>query len=53
MYVLPEHRRQGYYKQLYQLVRTEAEQTPGVVGIRLYADDKNETAHAAVSATQC
>lgn len=48
VYVTPEHRQQGYFKQLCAAVRDEA-QKAGAAGLRLYADDDNKKAHAAVS----
>ncbi len=47
VYVPPEHRRKGYFKRLYALVREEARQR-GAAGVRLYADDSNADAHATV-----
>eukprot|EP00878_Enallax_costatus_P018036 GHUV01018964.1.p1 GENE.GHUV01018964.1~~GHUV01018964.1.p1 ORF type:complete len:175 (+),score=19.14 GHUV01018964.1:1181-1705(+) len=46
VYVSPEHRQQGHFKQLYAAVRDEA-QKAGAAGLRLYADDHNKRAHAA------
>lgn len=47
VYVPPEHRQKGHFKQLYSAVRDEA-QKAGAAGLRLYADDHNIKAHAAV-----
>jgi GNAT superfamily N-acetyltransferase len=49
VYVLPEHRHQGHFKAMYQHVRQEAERQ-GAAGVRLYADNGNTKAHAAVGA---
>ncbi|KAK9831307.1 hypothetical protein WJX81_000798 [Elliptochloris bilobata] len=43
VYVVPEHRRKGHYRALYQHVRQLA-LAQGVCGIRLYADDHNARA---------
>ena len=48
VYVKPDHRRKGYFKQLYKHVRKVARQED-VGGLRLYADTTNEKAHATVS----
>jgi GNAT superfamily N-acetyltransferase len=47
VYVRPEWRGRGIFKQLYRHVR-DAAQSEGVAGLRLYADDANANAHAAV-----
>lgn len=47
MYVHPDHRRQGYFKELYAHVRRDAE-AAGAAGLRLYADDGNVRAHTTV-----
>ena len=47
VYVVPEHRRQGHFKRLYEYVRAEA-QRQGAAGLRLYADIGNTHAHAVV-----
>ncbi len=52
MYVEKEHRQHGYFKQLYQSVRVQA-QRAGAAGLRLYADDGNESAHRTVERTAC
>ncbi|GBF87823.1 GCN5 family acetyltransferase [Raphidocelis subcapitata] len=46
VYVPPQHRRRGYYRRLYELVREEARKK-GAAGVRLYADADNATAHEA------
>eukprot|EP01026_Neomeris_dumetosa_P023420 TRINITY_DN19926_c0_g1_i1.p2 TRINITY_DN19926_c0_g1~~TRINITY_DN19926_c0_g1_i1.p2 ORF type:complete len:154 (-),score=14.29 TRINITY_DN19926_c0_g1_i1:202-663(-) len=43
VYVVPEHRRQGHYKRLYQHVKEQAH-VSGACGVRLYAYDDNEKA---------
>ncbi|KAI8474044.1 MAG: acyl-CoA N-acyltransferase [Monoraphidium minutum] len=40
------HRRKGYYRRLYEMVREEARRA-GAAGVRLYADDGNGRAHEA------
>lgn len=44
VYVLPEHRNRGYFKQLYHHVKEEA-RAQGAVGIRLYTHEHNHKAH--------
>ena len=44
VYVHPEHRRQGIFKQLYQAVRGLGEQAGGVCGYRLYVERDNTRA---------
>ena len=48
MYVQPDHRRKGYFRQLYKHVRKVARQEEAG-GLRLYADTSNEKAHATVN----
>lgn len=48
VYVRLEHRRRGYYRLLYAHVK-EAAQREGAAGLRLYADNSNKRAQAAVS----
>ena len=45
VYVLPEFRGQGVFRALFQHLRDEAQRDPGVVGLRLYAEDHNQRAH--------
>ncbi|KAL3157679.1 hypothetical protein ABBQ32_012116 [Trebouxia sp. C0010 RCD-2024] len=45
VYVHPDHRRKGFFRQLYKYVRQAAEQAQAG-GLRLYADTTNEKAHA-------
>lgn len=44
VYVHPEHRRKGIFKQLYQAVRDLGEQVGGVCGYRLYVERENTRA---------
>lgn len=44
VYVLPEYRRKGVYRALYEHVRALAEADETVGGIRLYVDSQNHTA---------
>lgn len=44
VYVLPEFRRQGVFRRLFQHVRHEAAAEPGVVGLRLYVEQDNHLA---------
>jgi GNAT superfamily N-acetyltransferase len=41
VYVRPDHRRQGVYRALHEHVSQLAMDTPGVVGLRLYVDERN------------
>ncbi len=41
VYILPDYRRQGIYRQLYQQVKTLAETETGVCGYRLYVEHEN------------
>lgn len=41
VYVLPEYRRQGLYRKLYDEVQALAENEPGVCGFRLYVEHDN------------
>jgi ribosomal protein S18 acetylase RimI-like enzyme len=47
VYVRPDFRRQGLFKQLYLHAKTQSS-LAGACGIRLYADNSNERAHKAV-----
>ncbi|KAL3159704.1 hypothetical protein ABBQ38_010110 [Trebouxia sp. C0009 RCD-2024] len=49
VYVHPDHRRKGYFRQLYRYVRQAAEEARAG-GLRLYADTTNERAHATYEA---
>ncbi len=44
VYVLPEYRRQGLYRKLYERIKILADQEPGVCGFRLYVEHENVTA---------
>ena len=44
VYVRPEYRRQGLYRELYARVKELAEQEPGVCGFRLYVERDNHAA---------
>ena len=44
VYVRPEYRRQGLYRELYQRVKELAEQEPAVCGFRLYVEHWNAVA---------
>lgn len=44
VYVLPEFRRQGLYKKLYEEVKSLAENDTSVCGFRLYVEHENLTA---------
>ncbi|MBI3865818.1 MAG: GNAT family N-acetyltransferase [Planctomycetia bacterium] len=45
VYVVPEFRRQGVFRALFQRLKSEAEADPGVVGLRLYVEENNTRAH--------
>lgn len=45
VYVLPEYRRRGIFRRLFEHLRQEAEADPSVVGLRLYVDVNNGRAH--------
>ncbi|TKB76760.1 MAG: GNAT family N-acetyltransferase [Nitrospira sp.] len=44
VYVAPDWRRQGVYRQLHQAVMEEARQNPQVCGVRLYVERENRVA---------
>jgi ribosomal protein S18 acetylase RimI-like enzyme len=44
VYVLPEWRRRGVYKSLYEHVKRQVEKSPGLRGLRLYVDQRNTAA---------
>jgi len=50
VYVRPEFRRQGVYKNLYRHVQELASKDPAVCGFRLYVERENERAQATYSA---
>ncbi len=43
VYVLPEHRRKGIFRQMYNHIKNEADKA-GVAGLRLYVESKNTRA---------
>ena len=44
VYVVPDARRQGVFRALYEHLRRSVETTPELVGLRLYVDKTNERA---------
>ncbi|HSF39258.1 MAG TPA: GNAT family N-acetyltransferase [Thermoanaerobaculia bacterium] len=44
VYVLPEWRRRGVYKSLYEHLKRQVERSPGLRGLRLYVDQRNTAA---------
>ncbi len=44
VFVHPDHRRRGVFRRLYEHVRQQADVEPGVVGLRLYVENSNESA---------
>lgn len=44
VYVVPEARRQGVFRHMYQHLRTRVEADPGLAGLRLYVDKRNTRA---------
>lgn len=52
MYVVPEHRKKGYFRELYAYVKKEALASKAC-GLRLYADNGNTRAHMAVGEDDC
>ncbi len=46
VYVVPEYRRRGLYRSLYDQVQELAAQESGVCGFRLYVDKHNHTAQS-------
>ena len=47
LYVLPEYRRKGVFKEMYNWIRKQAQNSKGVCGIRLYVEQDNTTAQKA------
>lgn len=47
VFVLPEYRRQGVYRNLYSHIKEKVLENNSLNGIRLYADKSNATAHKA------
>lgn len=41
VYIAAEHRRRGVFRRLYQHLETEAQNSPDVVGLRLYVEVEN------------
>jgi GNAT superfamily N-acetyltransferase len=44
VYVQPECRRMGVFKELYEFIREQASRNPDVCGLRLYVEQSNHTA---------
>lgn len=44
VYVLPEWRRRGIYRMLYEHLRRQVERSPDLRGLRLYVDQRNTAA---------
>ncbi len=44
VYILPEYRRRGIYRRLYEFVKARAAADPGVCGFRLYVEQENRIA---------
>jgi GNAT superfamily N-acetyltransferase len=44
VYVVEDHRRRGVFAALYRHVEGLARAAPGVIGLRLYVEDENDTA---------
>lgn len=44
VYVHPEHRRKGIYRQLYDFIQTLAKENDTIGGVRLYVDKTNQNA---------
>lgn len=44
LYVIPEARRQGVFKQLYLNLKEQVQHSPELVGLRLYVDRQNKSA---------
>ena len=41
LYVIPEYRRQGIYRSMYEFLQVEVSRHPEITGIRLYVDRSN------------
>lgn len=50
VYVLPEFRRHGIYRHMYEAAKEMARRQGGVVGFRLYAENDNAVAHTTYEA---
>jgi GNAT superfamily N-acetyltransferase len=46
VYIHADARRQGVFRALFEHLEREAKRDPKVIGIRLYVEDENESAHA-------
>ncbi len=46
VYVRPDARRRGAFTAIFQHIREQARNTPGVIGLRLYVEKNNTTAQA-------
>ena len=46
VYVAPEHRGRGVFRQLFEHVRVQASGRPDVVGLRLYVEKENQAARS-------
>ena len=44
LYVIPEARRRGVFKRLYLNLKEQVEQSPKLMGLRLYVDKQNKSA---------
>jgi ribosomal protein S18 acetylase RimI-like enzyme len=44
VYVVPEYRKQGVYRRLYEFVKNKAKESKQVCGFRLYVDQNNKIA---------
>jgi RimJ/RimL family protein N-acetyltransferase len=44
VYVIPEERGQGVYRALYERVKRQVDESPGLKGIRLYVEKRNAAA---------
>ena len=44
VYVIPEFRRKGVYRQMYSFIKTMANSVPEICGFRLYVEKENVTA---------
>jgi ribosomal protein S18 acetylase RimI-like enzyme len=49
VYIVPEARRQGVYRALYDFVRDKARADPGICGFRLYVEKENTSAQRTYS----
>lgn len=44
LYIIPQARRQGVFKKLYLNLKKQVEQSPELMGLRLYVDKRNKSA---------